>query len=148
IVLGVPGYAIIAVTTCVLLTLYQGLPRSFGFLNHAQLALLYAAYVLAAFPCADALAIAPARARRERAPVLYRAPMLAAALACVRPPRADFLFRSDCRCWSIRCCVWRLSWAIPSSPFSSFSPRRAFSRVGSAQRGLPSSCHFTSEPGC
>src|SRR5437660_907963 len=54
-VLGAPRYHAMAVAICLLLTLYQGMPRSFGFLNHAQLALLYAAYVLAAFPCSDAL---------------------------------------------------------------------------------------------
>lgn len=79
-VLGTRGFSAIAVVTTILLTLYQGMPRSFGFVNHAQLALLYVAYILAVFPCTDALAVSPPREHAQRSPVLYSAPMLAVSL--------------------------------------------------------------------
>jgi hypothetical protein len=39
-----------AMAACVLLTVFQGLIRGFGFINHAEIPLLYAAYIVAAFP--------------------------------------------------------------------------------------------------
>jgi hypothetical protein len=44
-----------ALVSCVLLTFHQGLVRGVGHVNHAELALLYAAYILAAFPVVEAL---------------------------------------------------------------------------------------------
>ena len=79
-VLGTRGFTAIAILTAILLTFYQGLPRSFGFLNHAQLPLLYVVYILAIFPCTDALAVSVPRDRGQRNPDLYKAPMLAVAL--------------------------------------------------------------------
>lgn len=42
-----------SVLACVLLTLYQGVIRGFGVVNHAEIALLYAAYFFTLFPIAD-----------------------------------------------------------------------------------------------
>ena len=53
-VTGIGPFRVLAVFTCIMLTLYQGLVRGFGFINHGELSMLYAAYVLAAFPSADA----------------------------------------------------------------------------------------------
>jgi hypothetical protein len=78
-VLGLGPFRTLAAPTCALLVVDQALARSEGYINHGELAMLYAAIVLAAFPCADALALRPARPLR-RDPVLYRAPLVAAAL--------------------------------------------------------------------
>jgi hypothetical protein len=78
-VIGTPRFRLIALLTCLLLTFYQGLPRSFGFCNHAQIAPLYAAYVLALFPAADGCALFR-RARPRQAPVMYQAPMVGVSL--------------------------------------------------------------------
>ena len=73
-ILGVGPYRRIAICTCILLTVHQGLVR-FGEISHSELGMLYAAYVLAVFPAADALSL-----RRERVkcapPVMYAAPMM------------------------------------------------------------------------
>lgn len=49
-VLGLPGYRLVALLTCAMLTFYQGLLRGLTFTNHAELPLLYATWVLALFP--------------------------------------------------------------------------------------------------
>jgi hypothetical protein len=54
---GVQPYRPIALATCVLLTLYQGLILGFTYAGHSTLAALPVAYVLAVFPSADALAL-------------------------------------------------------------------------------------------
>jgi hypothetical protein len=78
-VLGTRWFRPVAVGTCVLLTLYQGMPCSFGFVNHAEAVPLYAAYILAAFPSADGLSLfGPRRPRRPAA--VYRAPLVAVTL--------------------------------------------------------------------
>jgi len=78
-VTGVGPFRGIAVCTCIMLTFYQGLVRGFGFINHGELPILYAAYVLAVFPSADALSLR--RGRINAAPqTLYKAPMIAVAL--------------------------------------------------------------------
>jgi len=46
-----------AVAACVLLTFSQAYVRSFGYINHAELPLLYAAYVLTLFQIADRRAV-------------------------------------------------------------------------------------------
>ncbi len=51
--LGTKFFQPIAILVALLLTLEQGIVRSFGFVNHKELALLYAVYVLAIFPSAD-----------------------------------------------------------------------------------------------
>jgi hypothetical protein len=78
-VLGVPGYRTVALLTCAALTFHQGLIRGFTFTNHGELPLLYAAWVLALFPAADALALGR-RPSSPRPPVTYRAAMQLAAL--------------------------------------------------------------------
>lgn len=50
-----PGRRLAALLACALLTFHQAYVRSFGYINHAELPLLYAAYALAAFPVADRL---------------------------------------------------------------------------------------------
>ena len=62
-ILGVRPFWRIAIPVCVALTLYQGLTRGFGKINHGELAMLYAAYVLAISPCADAVSVMKRRAR-------------------------------------------------------------------------------------
>ena len=78
-VLGVWPFRCIAIFTCILLTFYQGLIRGFGYINHGELPILYAAYVLAAFPSAHALSLGRGRVNNAP-PILYKAPMVAAAL--------------------------------------------------------------------
>jgi hypothetical protein len=78
-VTGVGPFRGIAVFTCIMLTLYQGLVRGFGFINHGELSMLYAAYVLAAFPSADAFSLRRSRSNAA-SQTLYKAPMIAVAL--------------------------------------------------------------------
>jgi hypothetical protein len=77
--LGVGPFKGIAAFTCILLTFYQGLIRGFGYINHGELPMLYAAYVLAAFPSADALSLRRSPVHRAQS-VMYSAPMLAVGL--------------------------------------------------------------------
>ena len=83
-VVGARPYRPLAVGTCILLTLNEGLARGFGYIGHAELLLLYAAYVLAIFPAADGLTL-----RRpvddERAAPQYRAALVALALTFSLP---------------------------------------------------------------
>ena len=62
-ILGVRPFWLVAIPVCVALTLYQGLTRSFGKINHGELAMFYAAYVLAVAPCADALSVMRKKSR-------------------------------------------------------------------------------------
>jgi hypothetical protein len=78
-ILGVGPFRCIAIFTCILLTFYQGLVRGFGFINHGELSILYAAYVLAAFPSADALSLRRGEVE-DAQPSMYQAPMIAVAL--------------------------------------------------------------------
>jgi hypothetical protein len=77
--LGVGPFRCIAIFTCILLTFYQGLIRGFGYINHGELPMLYAAYVLAAFPSAHALSLRRGEVDRAQ-PVMYQAPMMAVGL--------------------------------------------------------------------
>ena len=79
ILLGLPRYQLVAIATAVLLTLFDGLAKSLGHINHAKFAMLYAAWILAAFPAADALRW-PRRPTPPRSEVAYSAPMIAIAL--------------------------------------------------------------------
>lgn len=45
-----------SLVSCFLLTIYQGIVRGFGYVDHTELALLFAAYFLSLFSIADALA--------------------------------------------------------------------------------------------
>jgi hypothetical protein len=80
VVAGLRPFPPLAILTCALLTLHQGLVCSLGSVNHGELALLMTAWVLAPFPAADALTV---RGRRATAApdgsALYRAPLLTAA---------------------------------------------------------------------
>ncbi len=67
-----------AVISAILLVLHQGLTRGFGHINHAELCLLYAAIILALFPCGDALALFSRKADPRR-PHLYSVPLVAIA---------------------------------------------------------------------
>ena len=81
-IIGAPGFRGIAIVACALLTVYYALLRSFGYVNHAELAMLYVAYVLAVAPSADAWALR----RRSGAvrPEVYAASMaLASLLFCL-----------------------------------------------------------------
>src|SRR5688572_19226666 len=60
--LGVKGRAFGAAAAA-LLVVEQGLLRGFGHVNHAELPLLWAAILLPLFPCSDAFAAKPDRAR-------------------------------------------------------------------------------------
>lgn len=55
--LGTKFFQPIAIFSALLLTLEQGMIRGFGFVNHKELALLYAVYILAIFPSADGFAM-------------------------------------------------------------------------------------------
>lgn len=79
-VLGVGPFRAIAALTCALLVVEQGVVRAVGYMTHGELAMLYAAMVLAAFPCTDAFALRPPR-HGPRDPVLYRAPLVAGGLS-------------------------------------------------------------------
>jgi hypothetical protein len=78
-VLGVRPFRCLAIFLCILLTFYQGLIRGYGYINHGELPILYAAYVLAAFPSAHALSLGRGKVNGV-SPVMYKAPMVAVAL--------------------------------------------------------------------
>lgn len=78
-VLGFGPFRCMAIFTCILVTIYQGVIRGFGYINHGELPMLYAAYVLAAFPSAHALSLRPGHVDRVHQ-VMYRAPMMAVGL--------------------------------------------------------------------
>ncbi len=54
---GIPGAQLAAILSAIGLTLYSGLVRSYTFINHAELGILYASWALAIFPAYDALAL-------------------------------------------------------------------------------------------
>jgi hypothetical protein len=74
-VLGLPRYRPVAIVTCVMLTFFDGMSKSLGDITHADFGILYAAWVLAAFPAADAVSLARRRAKLAP-PVMYVAPMV------------------------------------------------------------------------
>ena len=78
-ILGIGPFRAIAALTCALLVVEQGIVRAVGYMTHGELSMLYAAIVLAAFPCNDAFALRPSR-HGPRDPVLYRAPLVAGGL--------------------------------------------------------------------
>jgi hypothetical protein len=78
VVLGVGPFRCIAIATCILLTFYQGLIRGFGYINHGELPMLYAAYILAAFPSAHALSLRQGKVDYVQS-AMYKAPMIAIA---------------------------------------------------------------------
>lgn len=82
-VLGVRPFRPIALLTCTLLLFADGLSKGFnGFINHAQLGILYAALILAFVPAADALSVM-GRAKKPVGAGVYRGAFLAvAAVLC------------------------------------------------------------------
>lgn len=78
-VLGLPRYRAVAIAACVALTLFDGMEKSLGHINHSKFAMLYSAYLLAMFPCTDAVSLSR-RPRRLAADVQYVAPVMAIAV--------------------------------------------------------------------
>lgn len=77
--IGVRPWRWVAIPTVLLLTLYQGIPRGlFDYVNHKELAALYAAYVLAAFPATAFSPFAPRESKpsSERETAMLRLMML------------------------------------------------------------------------
>lgn len=93
-ILGLPRYQVVAIVTVVLLTLFDGLAKSLGHINHAKFAMLYASWILAAFPAADALCW-PRRQPPTRSPAAYAAPMIAVALVICTADMFVGAFRID-----------------------------------------------------
>ncbi|MHC4955394.1 MAG: hypothetical protein ACYTGZ_16195 [Planctomycetota bacterium] len=79
-ILGLPGYTRVAIATCVLLTLFDGIVVGFGPMTHKKFGILYAAWVLAFFPAADALAVAAPRSEPRRS-AQYVLPMVVITMA-------------------------------------------------------------------
>jgi hypothetical protein len=76
-VLGLGRFTAVALITCVAITLFDGMAKSLGHINHSKFGILFAAWILAAFPANDSFALRP---RGQTAPpVQYAAPMLAVA---------------------------------------------------------------------
>jgi hypothetical protein len=81
-IVGAPGFRAIALAACALLTIQYALLRSVGYVNHAELPMLYAAVVLALAPSTDAWAWR--RATPARDPAIYGASLgLIALLFCL-----------------------------------------------------------------
>lgn len=57
--LGVRPYRPIAIATCTGLIAYQALVRGYGYMYHGELAMLFAAFVVAVFPSARGFALSP-----------------------------------------------------------------------------------------
>jgi hypothetical protein len=83
-ILGLPRFQTVAIVTAVLLTLFDGMEKSPGHINHSKFVMLYAAWVLAAFPSADAVALSPRRGA-PAPPVMYAAPVIAISLLILIP---------------------------------------------------------------
>ena len=66
-VIGLPRYRSVAIATCILLTLFDGIVKGYGYVTHSKFVLLYAAWILAFFPATDALAL-PRRPEPQATP--------------------------------------------------------------------------------
>ena len=82
--LGLPCYRRVAIVTCVLLVLFDGMEKSLGHINHSKFVMLYAAFVLAAFPSADAVSLSWRRSGPSP-PILYAAPVIVISLLIIVP---------------------------------------------------------------
>lgn len=78
-VLGLGRYGLAAIVACIGLTLFDGMAKSLGHINHSKFGILFAAWILAVFPANDAFALRPRRGA-PAPPVQYAAPMLAVAV--------------------------------------------------------------------
>lgn len=90
--IGARPYRPIAILSAILLTLHQGLVRSFTFVNHQELAILFSVYVLAIFPAADGFALAR-RNRSASPPQIYAAALLTMTVLLLLPYSAIGAFR-------------------------------------------------------
>lgn len=89
--LGLRPYRITAIASAVLLTIHQGIERSFTFVNHQELPALFCVYVLAMAPAADGFALSkPTHLRTSQA---YAAAMMTMAFALVLPYASIAAFR-------------------------------------------------------
>jgi hypothetical protein len=77
-ILGLGRYRAIAIATCIGITLFDAMAKSLGHINHSKFGILFAAWILAAFPANDDFALRPRKGPPEP-PVFYVAPMLAMA---------------------------------------------------------------------
>ncbi len=77
--LGLRPYRVVALAACALLTVIHGLVESFGWISHGPLVLLFAAYLMAAFPAADAWSIGSRNGDNSK-PAVYQAAMIAVVL--------------------------------------------------------------------
>lgn len=82
--IGAKPYRLIAVIAAILLTVHQGLERSFTFVNHQELALLLCVYVLGIFPAADGFSW-PKRKRPASPPQTYAGALVTMTLLLVFP---------------------------------------------------------------
>lgn len=89
--LGLRPYRLAAIASAVLLTLHQGIERSFTFVNHLDLAALFCVYVLAFAPAADGFALS--EPTHSRMPQAYAAAMMTMAFALVLPYASIAAFR-------------------------------------------------------
>ncbi len=79
-VLGVRPFRPVAVPVTALLLLYDGLAKGFGgFINHAQMGILFGALILCLFPAADAISVLCRRRTGAAAPAVYAGGVLAVA---------------------------------------------------------------------
>lgn len=90
--LGVRPYRPLALLTSLMLTFQQGLIRSFGHVNHPEVALLLVTYVLAIFPAADGFGWRP-RYAEPQASAVYRAPIILMAALLLVPYTASAAYR-------------------------------------------------------
>lgn len=146
-ILGLPRFRAVAIGTCVLLTLFDGMEKSLGHVNHSKFVMLYAAWVLAAFPSADAVSLAPRRAA-PAPPVMYAAPLVVISLLIVVPYSMIGAFRlgesgpglyfGDAikqwflkRCYESNATGFRFGITVAESP-----PLLALMKVGFAATGI------------
>jgi hypothetical protein len=71
-----------AVLSCILLTVYQGIVRGFGHINHADIAVLYGAYFITLFAIADSI-VKKRRGERAKSAVNPNSIPFIALLSCM-----------------------------------------------------------------
>lgn len=82
--IGAKPYRLIAVISAILLTVHQGLVRSFTFVNHQELAIHFCVFVLAFFPAADGFSW-PKRTQASSPPQTYAGALVTMTLLLVLP---------------------------------------------------------------
>jgi hypothetical protein len=91
-ILGLPHFQRVAIVACVLITLFDGMEKSLGHINHSKFVMLYASWVLAMFPSADAVSLSRRRAA-PAAPIMYSAPVIVISLLIIVPYTMIGVFR-------------------------------------------------------